>query len=242
MCREDAHNSPNAPAFEDRTTSVMWEEFDRRVTLAANAFSEYVTKGDRVAFLCKSSVDHERAIGKASVPEFSKDLFEDIALLESTLSGYTAERSLEIGCGFGRLTPWIARYAADHHAIEPEEELIADAKRLYPDVTFHQTPAHQLPYADGEFDLIVTWEVIQHVPDVLIRDVVAELERVATPDSLVVISEKVGGTEATNRVYARDGSEYSSMFSSKELTDTIERQTKKTFWNDDHKHAVLLFE
>ena len=56
-----AHNaakSGDSIAFEDATESVTWDEFEERSREAANVFGEYVSKGDRIAFLSKPSVEH----------------------------------------------------------------------------------------------------------------------------------------------------------------------------------------
>jgi len=56
-----AHNaakSGDSIAFEDATESVTWSEFEERSRKAANVFSEYVGKGDRIALFSKPSVEH----------------------------------------------------------------------------------------------------------------------------------------------------------------------------------------
>ncbi|WP_336021639.1 class I adenylate-forming enzyme family protein [Halobellus salinisoli] len=56
-----AHNaakSGDSIAFEDATESVTWAEFEERSRKAANVFSEYVSKGDRIALFSKPSVEH----------------------------------------------------------------------------------------------------------------------------------------------------------------------------------------
>lgn len=55
-----AENNPDRVAFADGVDGqeVTWAEFDRRSDRAADAFSDHVSPGDRVAFVCESSVDH----------------------------------------------------------------------------------------------------------------------------------------------------------------------------------------
>ena len=38
--------------------SVTWEAFDTESNRAANAFSQYVSQGDRIAFFCENSIEH----------------------------------------------------------------------------------------------------------------------------------------------------------------------------------------
>lgn len=60
-----AENSPNATAFADERRRVTWSTFEAESRRAANAFRAYVAQGDRVTFLCESSVDHVTALNGA---------------------------------------------------------------------------------------------------------------------------------------------------------------------------------
>jgi len=57
-----AENHPNSTAFADTERRVTWSEFEAESLRAATAFREVMTQGDRVAFLCESSVDHITAM------------------------------------------------------------------------------------------------------------------------------------------------------------------------------------
>ena len=103
-------------------------------------------------------------INGAGLPHFSARLYREVKLLERAIGSYCAERSLEIGCGYGRLTPWIAEHSKQHYAIEPESALLNDAKKLYPNVHFYQAKAQKLPFPSSYFDLSVSWTVLQHIP------------------------------------------------------------------------------
>ncbi|WP_336022661.1 class I adenylate-forming enzyme family protein [Halobellus salinisoli] len=58
LARIGAENNPNGVAFSDAHRDLTWEKFDAESTRAANAFRHHLTQGDRVAFICQSSVDH----------------------------------------------------------------------------------------------------------------------------------------------------------------------------------------
>ena len=55
-----AENNPERVAGANGLdgSTVTWAEFDERSQRIANAFSTYVTQGDRIAFLCEASVEH----------------------------------------------------------------------------------------------------------------------------------------------------------------------------------------
>ena len=54
----NAENNPERTAFVDGEREVTWEAFDEESRRAASGFETLVDQGDRVAFLCESSVDH----------------------------------------------------------------------------------------------------------------------------------------------------------------------------------------
>ncbi|MFB6251767.1 MAG: class I adenylate-forming enzyme family protein [Halobellus sp.] len=58
LSTHNAKKSADSVAFEDATESVTWGEFDERSKRAADLFSDYVSKGDRIAFYSKPSVQH----------------------------------------------------------------------------------------------------------------------------------------------------------------------------------------
>ena len=91
------------------------------------------------------------------------------------IKGINAERALEIGCGYGRLTPWVAEYASKYYDVEPEEELYKIAKELYPNFSFFNNTANKLPFHDKYFDLIFTWTVLQHIYPKYFSDSIKEI-------------------------------------------------------------------
>ncbi|WP_336022801.1 class I adenylate-forming enzyme family protein [Halobellus salinisoli] len=60
LSRIAAASDPNREAFADGKDGrcVTWSEFDTESNQAANAFSNYVGQGDRIAFICDASVNH----------------------------------------------------------------------------------------------------------------------------------------------------------------------------------------
>jgi len=69
------------------------------------------------------------------------------------LAPQKGERILDLGCGTGQLTAEIAATGAEVVGLDHSPEMIAEAKRLYPDLTFVQGDA-QLFSADEPYDAI----------------------------------------------------------------------------------------
>ncbi|MFX0138259.1 MAG: class I SAM-dependent methyltransferase [Candidatus Hodarchaeota archaeon] len=134
------------------------------------------------------------------LPYFSARLYREVKLLKEAIGTYHAKKSIEIGCGYGRLTPWIAEHSDQHYAIEPEYALLNAAKKLYPKVNFFQTKAQKLPFPDSYFDLCVSWTVLQHIPPKELIKAVSEIKRICKPNAIIILTEAVRKKKRVDRL------------------------------------------
>ena len=95
--------------------------------------------------------------------------------------GVNAGRSLEIGCGFGRLSPYIAEHFEQHTAVDINAWALSEARQFYPHISFSEASATELPFPDHSFDTVITWTVLQHIPNSLVGKALGEIKRVANP-------------------------------------------------------------
>ncbi len=95
---------------------------------------------------------------------------------------------LDVGCGEGIVTHRWATELAPRRVvgIDLDDPMIAAewSKRTAPNLSYIAQRAENLPFADGEFDLVTAIEVLEHVPDP--AHTVAEMARCA--DRHVLIS------------------------------------------------------
>jgi SAM-dependent methyltransferase len=103
--------------------------------------------------------------------------------------GVTPGRSLEIGCGFGRLSPYVAEQVEQHTAVDINSWAVSEASQFYPGISFSVASATELPFPDHSFDAVITWTVLQHIPNALVGKALSEIKRVANPKSLIILCE-----------------------------------------------------
>jgi SAM-dependent methyltransferase len=206
------------------------------------AIHRYLYRRIRAAAIDGWEPFYEDAVTRApDWPWFARELFLDVDLLERGLADIDARRSLEVGCGYGRLTPWIARYAAEHHGVDVESALVRRAARVNREAAFHRAHAQALPFQDDTFELTVAWAVLMHVPPYQIDRVTAEMRRVTAPGGTIVVSERIGRV-GVGQPYVRSVDAYRRLFEPLEPTAVIDRPMEEPYWDIDHRHALLRFE
>ena len=119
----------------------------------------------------------------------------DIDLLNEHMARYTfaarlarGKRVLDAGCGAGYGSAELAQVADRVTAIDVAAEAVAYAQEHYAaeNLAFEQASATALPYEDGAFDLIVAFEMIEHLEDW--RGFLSEARRVLSPSGQLIVS------------------------------------------------------
>jgi SAM-dependent methyltransferase len=98
----------------------------------------------------------------------------------------TAARVLDLGCGTGYGTAELGRRASEAVGVDVAPEAIAYASANYRAAKFIASPATDTPFSDQSFDLVTSFELIEHLPDW--RPLVAEAKRVLHPTGMFVVS------------------------------------------------------
>lgn len=119
----------------------------------------------------------------------------ELAAIADVLEAVSTARSLEIGCGFGRLTPAWAAQSRHHVGIDINIEALADARLAYPEAQFVQGSADALPFASASFGLVAAWTVLQHIPPAAVDAAAAEIARVVDADGIVVLCDVTDGEQ-----------------------------------------------
>lgn len=104
--------------------------------------------------------------------------------------GMDLDAVLEIGCGAGRLSKWIARSAGKLHGVDVSAEMIAYAKSKVnePNAEFHVTDGQRVPLPDGSVTAAFSAHVFQHFESATDSlPVFREIARVLKPGGTLMI-------------------------------------------------------
>ena len=118
------------------------------------------------------------------------------------------QRVLEIGCGTGNLTIPVKRAhpAVDVTGSDPDPRALERAQRKarrLDGIRFEQGYAQRLPYADGEFDRVLSSMMLHHVGDDAKTVAAAEVFRVLRPGGRLHLVDIGGDMSADGGVIGR---------------------------------------
>jgi 2-polyprenyl-3-methyl-5-hydroxy-6-metoxy-1,4-benzoquinol methylase len=95
-------------------------------------------------------------------------------------------RVLDIGCGTGYGAAELARTALSVTGIDVAPEALAYLRANYPAIKCVQASATAVPFASASFDLVVAFEVIEHLTNW--RALLTEARRLLTPNGQLLVS------------------------------------------------------
>jgi ubiquinone/menaquinone biosynthesis C-methylase UbiE len=111
------------------------------------------------------------------------------ALIERARPIGPSDRVLDLGCGTGivaRLLRERLGGAARITGLDVSPVMIAKARSLAPELEWHEGNAMALPFADRSFDLVLSQQVLQFVPDRMAA--LREIRRVLVPGGRLIAS------------------------------------------------------
>jgi len=111
---------------------------------------------------------------------------------------------LDVGCGGGFTSEYLAKMGAVVHGIDISPKLIETAKKhaysMSLKIEYKQGAGESLPYEDNRFDVVICVDVLEHVSD--LRKVISEIQRVLKPGGLFLF-DTINKTEESKFVMIR---------------------------------------
>jgi SAM-dependent methyltransferase len=103
----------------------------------------------------------------------------------------------DLGCGPGQLARYLHRQGVDTLGIDLSPQMIAEARRLNPEIPFHQGNMLALPDADNSWGGIAAFYCIIHIPREQVVGALREMKRVLKPNGVLLLTFHIG-TEITH--------------------------------------------
>jgi ubiquinone/menaquinone biosynthesis C-methylase UbiE len=111
---------------------------------------------------------------------------------ESVLRSGAGRTVGDVGCGTGRLAPYLAARGMTPCGVDLSPEMIRVARRDHPDVSFAIAEVHHLPFGDASLAGVVCWYSLIFLAPAERPAAFAELYRVVQPSGYVVAAFKAG--------------------------------------------------
>jgi SAM-dependent methyltransferase len=130
----------------------------------------------------------------------------DIVLTTLEEIGVAPKSVLEIGCANGyRVAHICERFGAAGFGVEPSRHAVADGRSRFPSLTLEVGTADALPFADGQFDVVVFGFCLYLVDPRLHLRCVAEADRVLAEGGVLLIYDFIEPVPYYNEYAHRPG-------------------------------------
>jgi SAM-dependent methyltransferase len=100
-----------------------------------------------------------------SAPRQFGNLEANLRFIAQTGVVTPSTRVLEIGTGTGAVLHALQERGCDVQGIELRQELIDEARRWFGPLPIQKVSGGELPFADGSFDVVMSFDVFEHIPD-----------------------------------------------------------------------------
>ena len=111
--------------------------------------------------------------------------------------------ALDVGCGSGRWSRWLAERGARVVGIDPAAAMLTVARSLSPTVTFEQMSATNLSFPENSFDIVMAVTVIQHLRPVEQEGAAGAMCRVLRPGGTLFVFDLIDQHDPGRVVFPR---------------------------------------
>lgn len=99
---------------------------------------------------------------------------------------------LDVGCGPGLVTAYLAEQDLDVRGVDLSPGMIAHARRRYPTCTFDVASATDLDLADASYGGLLGWWSLFNLPRDVLPEVLAAFARALVPGGQLLVATHVG--------------------------------------------------
>ncbi len=134
-----------------------------------------------------------------------ENLIQNDEIIKNRLGNFKDKAVLEIGCGMGRVTEFIARNFKKVTAIDISEKMIAEGKnrlKNFPNVEFFANDGLNYPAEDSSIDFVFSYIVFQHMSNKkVVEKNLSEVKRVLSDNGIAKIQVRGLPTSKLNWFY-----------------------------------------
>lgn len=98
----------------------------------------------------------------------------------------------DMGCGPGQIARYLHRQGVETLGVDLSPRMVAEAKRLNPEIHFHQGDMLSLPDPYNSWGGIAAFYCIIHIPRERVLDALREMKRVLKPGGLLLVTFHIG--------------------------------------------------
>jgi ubiquinone/menaquinone biosynthesis C-methylase UbiE len=116
---------------------------------------------------------------------------------------FACTRALDVGCGSGRWSRWLAARGAEVVGVDPTAAMLETARRLSPGVQFEPMSATALDFPPARFDFVMAVTVIQHLQTAEQERAAQAMCRVLRPGGTLFVLDLIDQRDPGRVVFAR---------------------------------------
>lgn len=98
----------------------------------------------------------------------------------------------DLGCGPGQIARYLHRQGAAALGIDLSPGMIAEARRLNPEIPFHEGDMLSLPDEDNSWGGVAAFYCIIHIPRAQVVDALREMKRTLKPGGVLLLTFHIG--------------------------------------------------
>lgn len=154
---------------------------------------------------------------------------QEQGIMQAWLGDIAPQATLDLGCGTGRFLPYA------HYGVDVSGQMLAQARRKFPDRQLVQASMTRTPFADQMFQGAFSLHVFFHLEKTVIRQAMQEAYRILQPGGVLIVDFPSAARRRLVK-YQKDGWHGNTALSVDEI-----RQYAKGLFVLEKQQGVMLF-